>query len=405
MFLIFFDYGMLVLFFALPQFVLTGAVPILLAVLLLVRNIFHAENVSLSSDHNSLTLKTSWIYKRFKQQVVKLDNASIKYIALKYKETKTKRWLIIAVLMLITIEIFLQNAIDLWGFARIAPLLVIGTILMFLGIVLFTFGPRRFLEVGTNEESIFVPFKNLSKEKTQALLTILHLPANIGDKKSYIKEIYKNIHAQLSDFVLGVYLIIIGLIFSFTTLFYGSFTRIVAIIFGMKLILRVLNGEPIFTTSAEKDLFIGCSPKLTFLKTTESDIERNKSFSPLRFHPLEILCIAYIISQAIKYAFRFVWWPYACFNISYFLIGITLIGLLFVRWFNPYEMYTIKFKEFSIKLRVSEIKPILQRFVKFFANFNQIKTNNSLIISIVLFLMFLIWPIFYYLFGGNFLII
>lgn len=215
--LLYYDYGLLSFLFALPQFILTGAVPILVAFLLIYIAIYEAERVSISSNGETLTVQVSLIRKRTKQY----ELSSIKYIGLKYKETKTLRWMIIFVLILITIEILLQNTIDLLGFARIAPILLICTTLMFIGILIFVFFPRRFIEIGTDDETIYIPYKNLSRSETEKLLQILNVSSDILEQQKYTEKLYRNIISQFSNFILSTFLIGIGVVLIATPIFFG----------------------------------------------------------------------------------------------------------------------------------------------------------------------------------------
>ena len=118
-----------------------------------------------------------------------------------------------------------------------------------------------------------------------------------------------------------------------------------------KLLLRVLNGDPFYFKASDDNLYIGRSLRLTFIKTIDAEVEQQKCFSPLRYHILEIFCFIYLIFQAIRYSFRNLWYNYMTFSILYFIIGITLIGLIFIRWFNPISINRVQFKEYSINIR------------------------------------------------------
>jgi hypothetical protein len=125
---IYYDYGLLVFLFAIPQFFGTGLVPTLIALIFLSRAFIEAEKVFVSSNSEKISIRTFWI----KKKKIEVKKADVRYIGLKYRETKTKRWIIVFLLVLFTIVIFYQNTIDLWGFARIVPMLLAGTILMVL---------------------------------------------------------------------------------------------------------------------------------------------------------------------------------------------------------------------------------------------------------------------------------
>ncbi len=408
--LLHYDYGLLSFLFAIPQFFLTGALPILIALLLIFMAIIDSEKVSISSNEDTLTVQVSLIRKRTK----KYKLSSIKYVGLKNKETKTLRWIIIFVLMLITIEILLQNTMDLLNFARIAPILLICTILMFIGIPILILFPRRFIEIGTNEESIFIPYKNLPRSKTEKLLQLLDVSTNILEQPTIFRKIYRNIRSQFLNSILSIFLIGIGIILIITPLFFGTFTRVITLTLGLKLFSRIINSDRYFPVSETENLYLGDSLRLTFMQTTDAKVERTKSLSPLNFHPLEIICILYLIAEAIRYGFRNFWWAYAEFSFLYFFIGIVFISLIFVKWFNPITILNVQFQDFSIKIRESKISELTdESFIKnlskkaklFLDNLKTLSDNKYLSISIILFTLFIIWPIFYNVFGGNFLFI
>ena len=409
-----FDYGNISFLFAVPQFFLTGLVPTLIALLILFRVLTEAEKVSISSKNNTLELNGSWIRKKNR----KLKISSIQYIGLKYRETRMKRWIITAVLVVFTIEVHWQNAIDLWGYARIAPILLLCAIILSFAIVLFVFFPRRFIEIGTNEETILIPYRNLSKTKTQQLLEVLNIsPDNINREKT-IGIITNNIVDGLFSFIFSIFLLIFGIILTITpVIFYGSFTRSIGIILGMKLLLRVINGSPFYYKTENDEIYIGRSIQFTFIKTSKAEVDQRISFSPLRFHYFEIACYIYLIFQATRYSFRNIWYGYTDFSPLYFIIGIVLISLIFIRWFNPLTINKINFKEYSINIRVAKsfelagkgrlsTKEILtKKMGNFISDFKPFKNDKSLVISFILFILFLIFPWIYILFGGNFIII
>ncbi len=408
--LLHYDYGLLSFIFAFPQFFLTGLVPMLVALLLFLMAIIEAERVSISSNEETLTVQVSLLRKT----TIHYDLSSIKYVGLKYKETKTIRWMIIFALMLITIEVLLQNAIDLLGSARIAPLLIACTILMLIGIVIFVFFPRRFLEIGTSEETIFIPFHNLPRSEMEKLLQILTVNPTLLDRRKSTKKIYGSLISQFPNFILSIFLIALGITLVVTPLFLGAFTRVLVLTLGIKLLTRILNADRFTLLSDGDHLYLGDSFRLTFMKTTATNVAREKSFSPLNSHPLEIICLIYLISQSIRYGFRNLWWAYANFSPLYFSISIILLGLIFIKWFNPITILQVNFQDFSLKIRessalTSKDEKLLQTLFKntkqFFLNFKIMRDSKYLGISILLFAAFLIWPIFYNLFGGNFIFI
>jgi len=409
-----FDYGNISFLFAVPQFFLTGLVPTIFSLLILLRVFLEAERITVSSDDKAIYLKG----RRIKKQTLKLDLDSIQYYGIKYRETRYKRWMIIAILVLFTIEVHWQNAMDLWGYARIAPILLICTILMTSAIILFVVFPRKFLEIGTNESRILVPLRHLSTLKTQKLLKILKIKPDILKRDKPLKIIYKNIIDGFFTFVMGLFLLIFGIVLCLTpAIFFGSFSRTIAVLLGMKLLLRVSNGDPYYFKSGEDSLYVGRSIHLTFIKTLVGEAKQQKCFSPFRYHPLEIACFVYLIFQAIRYSFRNIWYVYMGFSIIYFAIGMTIIGLIFIRWFNPISIIEVNFKEYSIKIKDAKpfdqkgegrlsMKDIFNKKLKdFIANFNNIQENKAMIVSLIIFVIFLVFPIIYILIGGNFIIL
>lgn len=411
---LYYDYGNLSFLFAIPQFFLTGLVPTIFALLILIRVFLEAERIAISSDDEIIYLKG----RRIKKQTLKFDLGSIQYYGIKYRETRYKRWIIITILVLFTIEVHLQNAIDLWGYARIAPILLICTIILTLAIVLFVSFPRKFIEIGTNDERILIPLQRLSKLRTQKLLKILKVEPDLLKREGLMKNLYRNIIDGFSTFITAIFLLLFGIILSFNSgLFFGSFSRAILIVLGMKLLLRVFNGDPYYFKNSEASIYIGRSLHLTFIKTFDGEEKQQKCFSPLRYNPLEIACFIYLLFQAMRYSFRNLWYVYMSFSIVYFLIGMTIVGLIFIRWFSPINISKVNFKDYSINIKMaqpfdqkdgarSSLKHIFnQRIKDYIVNFKDAKENKAIIVSLIIFLIFLVFPIIYILIGGNFILL
>lgn len=407
--LIFYDYGLLTFLFAMPQFILTGLIPLFAAVLILLRGFLEAESVSIEEKGDTLRIEVIRKIKRInlKFEPIELKKDRIQYSAVKYRETRAKRWIIIFLLVLFTIEVHYQNAVDLYGYARIAPWLAIWTVLLFVGIVLFTFIPRRWLEIADDKETLFIPFKHLSDEKYGVFLKLLNVDTEIIKREGFMNIVFANIKTHTIAFILGLYLLFLGILLMATPVIYlGSFTRVIAIVYGLKLILRVLNGDPYFSNSKDNEnLYLGNSPKLTYINSKVNEKEQIESISPMRYHLFEIVCIAYLIFQAIHYAFRFIWWPYAGFSLLYFSLGMMLIGLLFLRWFNPISIDNLRLTDISIAIRKQEKLSLGQQISKAINKIKEFKSKRDVKFSVILFIVFILFPILYTLFGGNFLII
>ena len=406
--LIYYDYGLLSFLFALPQFFLTGLIPLLIGILIIFRGFFEAEKVKIISNQDKLQIEVKRKINIVKFETIEIDKSSLKYTALRYRETKAKRWIIIFILVLFTIEVDFQNAVDLYGNARIAPMLVLWTIMSFAGIIIFTFTPRRFLEIANHEETLFIPYKNLSKQKLSTLLEILNINSSILRTEKVTKRIIHNLKVQFTDLLLGVYLLFLGILLMMTpTIYLGAFTRTIVIVYAMKLILRIINGDPYFTKSMDNEnLFFGDSPRLTFVNaSSKARRTTSKTYKISRFHPFEIVCIVYLVYQAILYGLRHLWWKYAEFSITYFTISIILFCLLIFRWFKPIVLTIIDYDNFKLNIRESESLSIGEQFKQRITNFKKLKTDRSLQVSLILFIIFLIWPVLYIIYGGNFLLI
>ncbi|MHA1148510.1 MAG: hypothetical protein ACTSR8_09720 [Promethearchaeota archaeon] len=406
---LFYDYGLLTFLFAMPQFILTGLIPFFIAVLILLRGFYEAENISIEEKGDKMRIEVIRKIQKlnFKFEPIELQKNAIQYSALKYRETRAKRWIIILILVLFTIEVHYQNAVDLNNFARIAPWLAIWTVILFCGIILFTFSPRRWLEIADDKETLFIPFKQLSNKNYETFLKVFNIDQEVLKRESFMEIILANIKAHSISFILGLYLIFLGIFLMITpTLYLGSFTRVIAIVYGMKLILRVLNGDPYFNKSTQNEnLYLGNSPKLTFIKFRACEKKQIISLSPMRYHLFEILCIAYLIFQAIHYAFRFIWWPYEGFNIIYFTLGMLLIGLLFLRWFNPILVDNLNLRDISITIRIQEELRIGQQLRKVIDVLKEIKSDRNVQFLVIFFIIIILFAFLYSLFGGNFLLI
>ena len=408
--LIFYDYGLISFLFAFPQFFLTGFIPLMVGLLILIRNLTEAEEVKLSAENGALHIDVQRKIKSKTFPPLTIDHSKIKYLALKYRETRTKRWFIIFILLIITIEVHFQNAVHLYPHARIAPLLIIWTIMMSIGIIIFTFTPRRFIEIADDKETFFLPFTSLKEEQKKVLFTILNLDDVNSSRlrnRSIISTIVDNILKFPLQFFLGMILLYLGvLLLVDARLYLGSFTRVLVIIYAMKLLLRTFNGEPFFFFfNPSKAIYRGLSIKLTFINAFDAPETEKESISPLRYHIFEILVIWYLLFQSLYYGFKHLWWDFAQFNLLYLYLGILLIALLFLRWFNPTVMDYINFGELQLEIRKPSPLSFSKQIGEIFKKFKTIRDNDEVLISTLLFLLFILSSILYILYGGNFLLI
>lgn len=409
--LLFFDYGKINFLFPFDHFLFTGVVPIFIALCLQIVVILDSQRVLISSNGKQITVQTKLIRTR----TVEYECSNIKYIGLRFKETKTLKWIFIFTLILTIVEILIPNTIDLYNTARIAPILLIFTILLSLGTIIFIFSPRRFLEIGTNDEIVLIPYQNLSSSQRVELLNVLGINKTHLQQENFSKRLVKNITSQLLNFTLGCFLFLVGIIFVSTPLFFGAFTRVIMLSLGLKFISKVFNNEFFNSSPYDQNLFVGESVRLTFLQTRGSNLRYKKFYAPLKWHPLELTCFIYLKLQAIRYSFRNIWWSYMNFSVIYFLIGFILLILIFIEWFSPKYFFNIGFHEFSIELKTlihtsntsgyNFTSPIRGKVKIFFNNFKSIANNQNLAFSIILFLVMILWPVFYSVFGGNFFVI
>ncbi|MGV9199631.1 MAG: hypothetical protein ACOC4M_12530 [Promethearchaeia archaeon] len=291
--LLYYDYGIISFLFAFPQFFATGLFPLLCGLLILFRGILEAEKIKFSKLDDKLHIHANRIIPLKSFEPVEIDYESIHYSSLKYRETRTKRWLITFILILLTIEVHYQNAVDLFGHARIAPMLVLWPVMLGCGILIFIFTPKRWLEIADNKETLTIPYTKVSKEKREKILEILNVNIKQQEKNG-VNQIMVNIQAQLMDFILGIFLLIFGCILLVSPIFYfGSFTRAITFTYGFKLMVRVINGDPFFTLNKameDKSFYLGCSPKFTYFYLITKSFRKidKRTLSPLRFHLFEI---------------------------------------------------------------------------------------------------------------------
>lgn len=404
--LIFYDYGLISFLFAIPQFFATGFIPLLIGFLIIVRNLLELESVTFSSrgdDGFKLITKRKCL---IGSKELKFDFSDIQYVGLKYRETKSKRWLIVILLVLVAIEIDYQNAMDLIGYARIAPLLVLYTILMFTGIVLFAMFPKRFIEIGTPEKKYLIQYKELKNNELENLLSVLMVDLNQIIIHDSIKQAIRNVKSELVNFILGVFLLCLAILLMVGPLYYGYFTRIVAFAYGLKLMLRSINKGQHYSSSKDGNShYMGSSLRLTFIKTKNADFSSKIDVNPLRFHLFEIACIFYLLSQAVKYGLRFTWWLAAGINPLYLLIGLIIFFLLFIKWFNPIHAAQLKFPEYSIYFLEDKKHGIQSQLKNMIKVLKLIKVEKKPFISLILFIGFIIGPLLYYIFGGIFVLL
>lgn len=403
----FYNEGLLNFLFSLPPFIWTGLVPLILSVVFISRTFIMMEQVYLTSDHGIIQVQTKRIWKN----KVKYEKKAIKFVGIRYSGSKFKRWAIIMMMLLVAYEVYYKNGIDLLGYASIGPYLIFCFFMTISAILCYACIQRRFIEIGTDNETRFIPLPSLRIEpsKMRKLLNILNIDDDSVIDLSNTFAIKKLLKENIFYLILGTFFIAIATCLMIFPLFYlGDFTVPLSLALGMKILLRVFQGNKKYAKMNDGTLYKANSVEIVFKKVANADCKERQVIGATRIHALEMIACFYLISQGIKYGFRFAWWAYASFNGVYFAVGVAIILLIFVRWFVPITLIDIDFGTFSISIKVhagkdddrmshaGAIEVIRHKINHFMSAFTIMKKNRKQLAIGLIFVILLLVPIFYY---------
>ncbi|MFX0101326.1 MAG: hypothetical protein ACFFCS_17260, partial [Candidatus Hodarchaeota archaeon] len=403
----FYQEGLLIFLFSIPPFFWTGWVPLIISLIFLCRTFMMAEFVILSSDEETIRIQTRRIWKN----KVEYKKKNIKVVGMRHAESKFSRWTMIIVLLVIAYENYYKNGIDLFRHANIGAYLVFCFIFTISGLLFYMLIPRKFIEIGDENTTLFIPLPSLNHQhtNTRKILKILDINEKSIEKLTSggsIDEIFKN---NILNLISGTFLITISIILiTCPFLYLGDFTVPLSLALGMKILIRAFQGNKKYQAVGNNPVYRTNSLNLFFMKANDAEPSEKRVLGATKIHALEMIAYFYLISQGIKYAFRFAWWSYAGFNAIYFILGMVLILLIFFRWFSPMSLLVLNFGSFSISIkhepdrRRAEPSPanIGELFTEELRKFSRcvsiMKENKKQLVIGLVFVAFLIVPILYY---------
>ncbi len=401
--------GLIFFIFAFPTVLWVGVLPLLVGFACIFKAVPGSETISVEQNRESVILRR----KKWRTVMRNYPRTEIKYISLQYHEPKTRRWLLVFTLFIYLIEVLFRNGMDLLGAAPVAPFLLLNVLLTAIGVVILIAFPRLFLEIGTDKDIVSIPWPSYgtSDAKKSTLLRYLGIdPASLQRPRPY-NHLREALREDFSTFLFAVVLLFVGIILMLTpSIFYGQFTAPLAFTLGMKYLFQILNGGKLHVRETES-AFLGQSRELTFFHGSIGSLERREVVSLANCHFVELLAYVYLISQSLKYGFRFIWWPFMGFGPVQFALGLILISLIFCKLFIPAHQIRCQLSCFTLILRTIlsipqesiavQNAPIITKARDFLNSFRAHKGEKTFLWVVVFFVITIVAPAIYYAFGGN----
>ncbi len=384
-----------------------GILPCLAGAVFIVHAINLHASVTLEETKGDIVLH----YRKWPHAVKNLPLQAIRYVSLQYHKTKTWKWVVIFVLLLHAIEVLYRNGMDLLGAAPVAPFLLLNALLTAIGVMILTAFPRRFLEIGTHKSFASIPWPPHKTNETMKNNFLTHLgvdPTSLqrATTSPHIREI---LCEDFSTFIFAVVLLLAGItLMLFPAIFFGQFTAPLVFTLGVNALFQILNGGKFYIQQTES-AFLGLSRGLTFFHGSIGSVERRDVVSLANFRPLELLGYIYLISQSVKYGFRFIWWPYMGFGPGQFVLGLVLIGLVVCRVFSPAHQIRCQLSGFPLVLRTplstsqATTRPSLIRtkLQDFFSAFRAHKGEKTFLWVVIFLFLAVITPGICLAWGGS----
>jgi hypothetical protein len=398
--------GLIYFALPLPTYLWVSLVPLVVAAAFTMRSLVMMERVSMSWQGDLLQVQA----RRLLSRRVSIARTDMRYVGIRHLESKVLRWAAISALFLTSYEIHFKNGTDLLGHAGIAPFLLFCFAVVCVAVAIYTATPRKFLEIGTDREACFIPLPAIA----QGGRTVADIARFLGFHEDTISD-SGSVHSALSvirqnlfSFVSGIVFIAVGVeLMSNASWFFGDFAVPAFVLLGVKWIKDSLLGDKKYVKARVAGEFRGCAWGLVAkqIQGKESNVER--SIGAVSIHSFEMACYFYLMAQAVKYGFRFAFWPFFIVNPGYLLLGLLVIIVIFLRWFGLADRCTIDFGKFSVSFEVVPAPDpnyfrrglkgyIMEKVKRFAAAFSLLKGNNRLAWTWILFVLLLLVPILYY---------
>ena len=413
--LFFYNSGLLLFLFPFPPWIFTSLIPLSVSLVFILRTVIMMEKVSISDAGETLTITTTRLWKN----IATVKKSEIRYFGFTFIESKFMRWSVIFILFILSCDVFFKIGMELLGFARIASFLIFCFILTVAGIVIYIAFPRKFIELGKDKEVLFIPLPRWSgrDSRRDQILKFLGTDekfiASPGERNPFRVLFDSNLFPA----IFGALLITIAvLLMVHPDLYFGEFTVPIYFTLGAKLMAHSFQGNKKSIKLDDDASFLGCSSSLLFKKFSGAKLDETVEITASRIHVLEMVCYFYLISQAVKYGFRFAWWSYANFNLAYFTLSIIISCFIFVYWFGPAKIMTAKFENFSISFKIdfNQMAPdaprqrpglqAIQKMKNFKNSLASLRKNRKSTWTWIVFLLFVLLSILYYaIFTANLL--
>ncbi len=404
----FYPGGLIYFILPLPTYLWVSLVPLIVASVFIVRSLVMMERVSLSREGDVLQVET----RRLLSRRASFSSKDVRYIEIRHLESKVLRWAATSALFVTSYEIHFKNGADLLGHAGSAPFLLFCFVVVSVALAIYVATPRKFVEIGTDREATFIPLP-VTGQGAHAMVDIARL---LGFHEQAIGGL-KGVHPArlvledgLFPLVSGVAFILVGVgLAASASWFFGDIAVPVLVLLGAKWVKDSLLGGKKFVKAGGPGEFRGCAVGLVAKRIQGGNARIEQTIGATSIHPLEMACYFYLMAQAVKYGFRFALWPYLGFNAGYFLLGLLVLVVIFIRWFGVADRCTVDFGTFSMSFDVvpalsldqctrKGLNRYLREKVMIFATaFSILKGNKQLAWTWIIFLLFLLAPILYYI--------
>ena len=354
--------GLIFFLFALPPFFFIILLPLLLCLFFIFRSVCIISKETFKIKDGEIVIRSRRVFTK----LYSIDIEDINMVRIFYRESKLVRWLVALIWLNLSIEIYLENGMDLVGHAIIGSFLLYCFVFSLIAWLLFLLFPRRFLEITTESTSYVVPFPirldriGNSKILYQLLENGKH---NVERSIDAINKPSRSPKRRVNPFTVALvtFLIIIGVLPLVNhTIYLGEFTATIMIALGLKIFLRYIHAPFGGRVLATKNNFLKTNTKPRFFKT----------------HVVEIIALGFLGYELILYGFRFLWWVYAGINILYLIVAISFLFLVVIYYMEPVDIMTFKDNNGLFKIEKPSnltFKKRIQQFREYYAKFNQIR--------------------------------
>jgi hypothetical protein len=283
-----------------------------------------------------------------------------------------------------------------------------------IALAIYIVTPRKFVEIGTDREATFIPLPAAGLGG--------HAMADIARLLGFHEEVIAGPNGAhparlvlghgLFPLVSGIAFILVGVgLVANASWYFGDIAVPAFVLLGAKWVKDSLLSGKRFVKAGDPGEFRGCAVGLVAKRILGGNARTERVIGAMSIHPLEMACYFYLMAQAVKYGFRFAIWPYLGFNAGYFLLGLLVLAVIFIRWFGVADRCVVDFGTFSESFTIApEPRPdgspwpgvkvyVQEKVMRLASAFLLLRGNKRLAWSWIVFLLFLLVPILYYTIG------